>query len=84
MTRRYLTTVLVGLSLVLMLTVAINAAVGAGKHPDCAIAVAAMTRIGETFEPNAQIHARYNELYFGVYKNMYKQLRPLYKIISKH
>ncbi len=62
---------------------AIDAAVGAGIHQDFNIAVGAMTRLGETFMPNAQTHSRYNELYNGVYKNMYKQLRPLYKTMHK-
>jgi len=62
---------------------AIDAAVGAGVHRDFTSAVGSMTRLGETFFPNAQTHARYNELYHGVYKKMYKQLRPLYKAMHK-
>ena len=62
---------------------AIDAAIGAGIHRDFNSAVGAMTRLGETFMPNAQTHSRYNELYYGVYKNMYKQLRPLYKAMHK-
>ena len=41
---------------------AIDAAVGAEIHQDFNSAVGAMTRLGETFMPNAQTHARYNEL----------------------
>jgi sugar (pentulose or hexulose) kinase len=58
---------------------AIDAAVGSGVHPDFPTAIAAMTRPGETFEPDPKVHTRYNELYYGVYKKMYKQLQPLYK-----
>ena len=62
---------------------AIDAAVGSGVHTDFNSAVGTMTRPGETFVPNAQTHARYNELYHEVYKKMYKQLRPLYKAMHK-
>lgn len=62
---------------------AIDAAVGAGLHKDFAIAIREMTRVRDTFEPNAKTHARYDELYFGVYKNMYKRLQPLYKAMQK-
>jgi len=62
---------------------AIDAAVGSGIHTDFNSAVVAMTRPGETFVPNPQTHARYNELYHEVYKKMYKQLRPLYKAMHK-
>jgi sugar (pentulose or hexulose) kinase len=62
---------------------AIDAAVGVGIHPDFHTAIAAMTRPGETFEPDPQVHERYNELYEGVYKQMYKQLQPLYKNMRK-
>ena len=62
---------------------AIDAAVGSGIHPDFPAAINAMTRPGETFEPDPQVHARYDELYHGVYKQMYKQLQPLYKNMRK-
>ncbi len=58
---------------------AIDAAVGVGIHPNFDTAVAGMTRIGETFLPDPNTQAVYDELYNGVYKNMYRQLRPLYK-----
>ncbi len=58
---------------------AIDAAVGAGLHPDFPAAIAAMTRTGPFFEPDAHTHRRYDELYYGVYKRMYRQLQPLYK-----
>jgi sugar (pentulose or hexulose) kinase len=62
---------------------AIDAAVGSGIHPDFPTAISAMTRPGETFEPDPQVHSRYNELYYGVYKKMYKQLQPLYKNMKR-
>lgn len=58
---------------------AIDAAVGAGLHPDFPTALREMTRLRDTFEPDAQTHARYEELYHGVYKQMYRRLRPLYE-----
>jgi sugar (pentulose or hexulose) kinase len=57
---------------------AIDAAVGAGVHPDFPSAIQAMTHTGDTFQPDLKTHARYDELYFGVYKQMYKRLQPLY------
>jgi sugar (pentulose or hexulose) kinase len=60
---------------------AMDAAVGAGIHPDFPTAVAEMTRTGDTFEPDPAIHRIYNELYDGVYSKMYKQLRPLYRAL---
>lgn len=58
---------------------AIDAAVGAGVHPDFPTALREMTRLRDTFEPDAQVHARYQELYHGVYKQMYRRLKPLYE-----
>ena len=58
---------------------AMDAAVGIGVHPDFNTAVVAMTRIGETFLPDPATQAVYDELYNGVYKNMYRKLRPLYQ-----
>jgi sugar (pentulose or hexulose) kinase len=58
---------------------AIDAAVGIGIHPDFEEAVADMTRIGETFLPDPKTRAIYDDLYNGVYKKMYHQLRPLYR-----
>ncbi len=62
---------------------AIDAAVGAGLHPDFESAIRAMTRRGATFEPDSKTHARYDELYKGVYKQMYKRLQPLYQVMKK-
>jgi len=60
---------------------AIVAAVGLGLHPDFAAAVAAMTRVGQTFAPDPAAHAVYNGLYERAYKPMYGRLKPLYEAI---
>jgi len=62
---------------------AIDAAVGAGVHPDFPTAIREMTRVRDTFEPDAKTHARYDELYHGVYRQMYKRLQPLYEAMKK-
>ena len=54
---------------------------GLGLHPDFATAVAAMTRVGQTFEPDPAAHAVYDGLYERVYKPMYGRLKPLYEAI---
>ena len=60
---------------------AIDAAVGLGLHPDFPSAVAAMTRIGRTFEPDRRQRAIYDGLYHRVYRQMYRRLKPLYEEI---
>ncbi|MCA9968674.1 MAG: FGGY-family carbohydrate kinase [Anaerolineales bacterium] len=60
---------------------AIDVAVGLGLHADFETAVSAMTHPGATFDPDPQTHALYNDLYHGVYKKLYKQLKPLYERI---
>lgn len=60
---------------------AIDAAVGLGLHPDIDSAVKAMTRPGDSFEPDAERHALYDVLYHRVYQQMYPRLRPLYSVI---
>jgi len=62
---------------------AIDVAVGLKLHPDFNTAVASMTRLGETFEPNRERHKMYTELFEKVYKRMYKQLKPLYNDIRE-
>ncbi|MDE2428127.1 MAG: FGGY-family carbohydrate kinase [Burkholderiales bacterium] len=62
---------------------AIDAAVGLGLHRDFDTAIAAMTRIGKTFEPIAQHQQMYDELYHRVYQKMYQRLQPLYKEIQQ-
>jgi len=57
---------------------AIVAAVGLGLHPDFPTAVAAMTRLGEQFDPQPEAQGIYDKLYRRVYLKMYKQLQPLY------
>lgn len=58
---------------------AINAAVGAGLHADHATAVAQMTRVGSTFEPDPANHALYERIHHDVYRKIYRRLRPLYR-----
>jgi sugar (pentulose or hexulose) kinase len=58
---------------------AIIAAVGLGLHEDYASAVAAMTRPGARFVPQAEHAALYDALYRQVYRRMYGRLAPLYR-----
>ncbi|MEN0105408.1 MAG: FGGY-family carbohydrate kinase [Pseudomonas sp.] len=62
---------------------AIDCAVGLRLHPDFPTAIAAMTRVGQVFEPNPQAQRIYERLYREVYQRMYKQLKPLYQSIRK-
>jgi sugar (pentulose or hexulose) kinase len=62
---------------------AIDAAVGLGLHPSFEAAVAAMTRIAETREPDPAAHATYEDLYRNVYLKLYERLRPLYAEIRR-
>ena len=62
---------------------AIDAAVGVGLHPNFESAVAGMTRIGDTFQPDARAQAVYDQLYNQVYRHMYSRLQPLYEKIRK-
>jgi sugar (pentulose or hexulose) kinase len=62
---------------------AIVAAVGLGMHSDYGAAVKAMTRPGDTFEPEPANQRRYDQLYRYVYKRMYARLKPLYKKIRE-
>jgi sugar (pentulose or hexulose) kinase len=62
---------------------AIDAAVGLGVHPSFEAAVAAMTRIAETREPDPANQAVYDDLYRSVYLRMYERLRPLYEEIRR-
>ena len=61
----------------------IDAAVALGLHPDFETAVAAMTRTGETFEPDPSNHRIYDALYREVYLKMYRRLKPLYRRIRE-
>jgi sugar (pentulose or hexulose) kinase len=60
---------------------AIDAAVGLGLHPTFEAAVGAMTRIAETRDPDPARAAIHEQLYRGVYVEMYRRLRPLYSRI---
>jgi len=62
---------------------AIDAAVGLQLHPDFDTAIKEMTRLGDTFEPNPQAQAIYEELYQNVYRKMYGRLKPLYEGLRK-
>jgi sugar (pentulose or hexulose) kinase len=62
---------------------AIDAAVGLGLHPSFEAAVAAMTRIAETRDPDPAAHAVYEDLYRSVYLKLYERLRPLYAEIRR-
>jgi sugar (pentulose or hexulose) kinase len=62
---------------------AIDAAVGLGLHPTFEAAVAAMTRIAETRDPDPATHALYDDLYRSVYLRLYERLRPLYGEIRR-
>jgi len=62
---------------------AIDAAVGSGVHPDFPTAIREMTRVRDTFEPDPKVHERYDELYHGVYKQMYRRLQPLYQVMKR-
>ncbi|TWC38951.1 sugar (pentulose or hexulose) kinase [Pseudomonas sp. SJZ079] len=62
---------------------AIDCAVGLGLHPDFPSAIAAMTRVGEVFQPNPQAQRIYQQLYTEVYLGMYQQLKPLYQKIRQ-
>ncbi len=62
---------------------AIDCAVGLGLHPDFPTAIAAMTRVGQVFQPNPQSQQIYERLYREVYQRMYRQLKPLYQSIRK-
>lgn len=62
---------------------AIDAAVGIGLHPSFEAAVAAMTRVAETRDPDPAARAVYDDLYRTVYRRLYDRLRPLYEEIRR-
>jgi sugar (pentulose or hexulose) kinase len=62
---------------------AIDAAVGAGLHPDFQTAIAEMTHLGDTYEPDPAVHQIYDEIYNKIYKRMYSRLQPLYESLWK-
>jgi sugar (pentulose or hexulose) kinase len=60
---------------------AIDAAVGLGIHPTFEAAVAEMTRLVETRDPDPAAANLYDALYRRVYRRMYERLRSLYEEI---
>jgi sugar (pentulose or hexulose) kinase len=62
---------------------AINAAVASGLHSDYPSAVAAMTRMGQRFEPDPRAREIYDRLYRQVYCKMYGQLESMYRDIRE-
>jgi sugar (pentulose or hexulose) kinase len=60
---------------------AIDAAVGLRLHSSFEAAVAAMTRVVETIDPDPERQRLYDELYRRVYRRMYERLKPLYEEI---
>lgn len=62
---------------------AINAAVGLGWHADHGAAVSAMCRPGALFRPDPAAVRTYDQLYRGVYRELYPRLRPLYRRIRR-
>ncbi len=62
---------------------AIDAAVGLGLHPSFEAAVAGMTRVAETIDPDPDRHRLYDQLYHRVYRRMYERLKPLYEEIME-
>ncbi len=62
---------------------AINAAVGAGLHPNYNTAIDRMVHEGDKFTPIAANQALYDQLYREVYQKMYGKLSPLYKSIRR-
>ncbi len=62
---------------------AIDAAVGLGLHPDFETAVAAMTRVGDVFQPDPAARELYERLYSEVYLQMYPRLQPIYRKIRE-
>ncbi len=62
---------------------AICAAVGLGLQPDFRSAVAGMTRISATVQPDYAAQALYEQLFTRVYRPLYTQLQPLYQEIRE-
>jgi sugar (pentulose or hexulose) kinase len=62
---------------------AINAAVGLKWYPDYGKAIKGMTREGDHFDPIAENHRLYDQLYRDVYLKMYDRMKPLYQSIRE-
>jgi len=62
---------------------AIDAAVGTGMFNSFDEAVASMVKKGRLFEPNAESHRIYDQLYNEVFKQTYKAVEPLNRKIAR-
>jgi sugar (pentulose or hexulose) kinase len=61
---------------------AIDAAVGAGIHPDFQTAVAHMTRSKDIFDPIPANQRRYETIYQEIYKPLYPALEPILRKLN--
>ncbi len=61
---------------------AIACSVGLGLHRSFDDAVAAMTRLGRTFEPDSARVDLYQRLYGRVYRKLYERLGPIYSDLN--
>ena len=62
---------------------AIDVMLGLGVHRTADVAVAAMVRVADRFEPDPAASKVYEDLYQSVYLAMYERLRPLYREIRR-
>jgi sugar (pentulose or hexulose) kinase len=62
---------------------AIDVLVGLRIHRNAEVAVGAMVRVADTFEPQPAAAGVYDDLYRSVYLAMYDRLRPLYREIRR-
>jgi sugar (pentulose or hexulose) kinase len=59
------------------------AAVGLGYYSDYAAVVDGMTSLRQVVQPIPRNRDLYAQIYNGVYRKMYTQLRPLYKEMAE-
>lgn len=57
--------------------------VAMGEFDSFGEAVKEMVRYRDTFTPDGKIHGYYDDIYNGVYKDLYKKLRPAYLNLKK-
>lgn len=62
---------------------AICAAIGAGAFKDVEDAAKMMNSSAQTFQPNAENHALYEERYNKVYSKLYETLLPTFEIMEQ-
>jgi xylulokinase len=62
---------------------AIQAGIAAGVYTSYNEALIALIKLGTRFEPNLTISKKYDEFY-EAYRQMYQQIKPLTKILSKY